>query len=158
MNMQPIVLLIDDERRSGGWLGRIVRLAGYICYQVESGLEALNLLEKKEVHVVMSDVDLPDMDFADFVRAVKIKRNYVEVIMLTTHASVHEAIKAIKSGAFEYLIKGTDNDVLLPLLAKANENVCSHFESFQCDSHDDVLWSGFNNKCEHEESRLPRKN
>ena len=75
MNIQPTVLLIDDERRSGGWLGRIVRLAGYICYQVENGLEALNLLEKEEIHVVMSDVDLPDMDFADFVRTVKTKKS-----------------------------------------------------------------------------------
>ncbi|NHA02825.1 response regulator [Mucilaginibacter sp. HC2] len=131
MNIQSTVLLIDDERRSGGWLGRILRLAGYICYRVESGLEALSLLEKEEIHVVMSDVDLPDMDFADFVRTVKIKKSYVEVIMLTTHASVHEAVKAIKSGAFNYLVKGLDNDVLLPLLAQAKENACAHYELSQ---------------------------
>jgi DNA-binding NtrC family response regulator len=130
MNIQPTVLLIDDERRSGGWLGRIVRLAGYTCYQVESGSEALQLLENETIHVVMSDVDLPDMDFTDFVKMTKIKKPYVEVILLTTHGNIHEAIRAIKSGAFEYLIKGADNDVLLPLLAEANENACMHYESF----------------------------
>jgi DNA-binding NtrC family response regulator len=130
MNIQPTVLLIDDERRSGGWLGRIVRLAGYVCHQVESGLEGLSLLEKEKIQVVMSDVDLPDMDFTDFVKTVKVKKPYVEVILLTTHGSIHEAIRAIKSGAFDYLIKGTDNDVLLPMLAEANENACKHCESF----------------------------
>lgn len=116
MNIQPTVLLIDDERRSGGWLGRIVRLAGYICYQVESGLEALILLEKEKIQVVMSDVDLPDMDFADFVKTVKIKKPYVEVILLTNHGNIHDAIRAIKSGASDYLIKGKDNvDIPGPL-------------------------------------------
>ena len=116
MNIQPTVLLIDDERRSGGWLGRIVRLAGYICYQVESGLEALILLEKEKIQVVMSDVDLPDMDFADFVKTVKIKKPYVEVTLLTNHGNIHDAIRAIKSGAFDYLIKGKDNvDIPGPL-------------------------------------------
>lgn len=130
MSMQPTILLIDDERRSGGWLGRIVRLAGYVCHQVESGLEGISLLEREKIQVVMSDVDLPDMDFTDFVKTVKVKKPYVEVILLTTHGSIHEAIRAIKSGAFDYLIKGTDNDVLLPMLAEANENACKHYESF----------------------------
>jgi two-component system NtrC family response regulator len=130
MNTQPTVLLIDDERRSGGWLGRIVRLAGYDCHQVENGFEGLRLLEKEKIQVVMSDVDLPDMDFTDFVKTVKTKKPYVEVILLTTHCSIHEAVRAIKSGAFDYLIKGTDNDVLLPLLAEANENACIHYDSF----------------------------
>lgn len=129
MNIQPTVLLIDDERKSGGWLGRIVRLAGYTCYQVESGSEALQLLEKEIVHVVMSDVDLPDMDFTDFVKSAKSTKPYTEVILLTTHGSIHEAIRAIKSGAFEYLIKGAQNDILLPLLAEANQHACMHYES-----------------------------
>ncbi|MDB5148658.1 MAG: Response regulator receiver protein, partial [Mucilaginibacter sp.] len=75
-----------------------------------------------------------------------------------THGSIYEAVRAIKSGAFEYLIKGADNDVLLPLLAKANENASSHFESFQYGSNGDVLCPDLNNDCEHEKLRLLRKN
>jgi DNA-binding NtrC family response regulator len=126
MNIQPSVLLIDDERRSGGWLGRILRLAGYACYQVETGLEGLNVLEKEKIKVVMSDVDLPDMDFTDFVKTVKVKKPHVEVILLTRHGSIYEAVRAIKSGAFHYLIKGKDNDSILPLLEEANKNACVH--------------------------------
>lgn len=121
MNTQPSVLLIDDERKSGGWLGRILRLAGYTCRQTESGSEGIRLLEKEKIQVVMSDVDIPDMDFTDFVKTVKEKRPYVEVILLTTHPSVFEAISAIKSGACDYLVKGRDNDVILPVLAQARE-------------------------------------
>jgi two-component system NtrC family response regulator len=127
--MQPSVLIIDDERKSGGWLGRIVRLAGYICHVVESGLDGLKLLEKEKIQVVMSDVDLPDMDFTDFVKTVKVKKPYVEVILLTTHGSIYDAIRAIKSGAFNYLIKGRDNEAILSLLAEANENACLHYEA-----------------------------
>jgi two-component system NtrC family response regulator len=130
MNTQPSVLLVDDESRSGGWLGRFLRMAGYVCHHVESGLEGLSLLEKEKIQVVMSDVNLPDMDFTDFVKTVKVKRNYVEVILLTDHGSIYEAIRAIKSGAFDYLIKGRDNDALLSVLASANENTCTHCQSF----------------------------
>lgn len=130
MNTQPSILLVDDESRSGGWLGRFLRMAGYICHHVESGLEGLRLLEKEKIQVVMSDVNLPDMDFTDFVKTVKVKRNYVEVILLTEHGSIYEAIRAIKSGAFDYLVKGRDNDALLSVLAKANENACTHRQSF----------------------------
>ena len=130
MNIQPSVLLIEDERRSGGWLGRFLRMAGYVCCQVESGSEGLNLLEKEKIQVVMSDVDLPDMDFTDFVKTVKVKKTYVEVILLTEHGSIYEAIRAIKSGAFDYLIKGRDNDALLSVLARANENARTHYQSF----------------------------
>jgi two-component system NtrC family response regulator len=121
MNTQPSILLIDDERKSGGWLGRILRLAGYVCRQAENGLEGLRLLEKEKIQVVMSDVDIPDMDFTDFVKTVKKKKPYVEVILLTTHPSVFEAIRAIKSGACDYLVKGRDNDVILPVLAQAKK-------------------------------------
>src|SRR5476651_2475934 len=117
MDIQPSVLLIDDERTSGGWLGRILRLAGYACHQVETGSEGISLLEKEKIQVVMSDVDLPDMDFTDFVKTVKVKKPHVEVILLTRHGSIYEAIRAIKCGAFHYLIKGRDNDAILPLLA-----------------------------------------
>ncbi|WP_426667439.1 response regulator [Mucilaginibacter sp. McL0603] len=121
MNTQSPILLIDDERRSGGWLGRILRLAGYTCRQAESGSEGIRLLEREKIQVVMSDVDLPDMDFTDFVKTVKKKKPFVEVILLTTHPSVFEAIRAIKSGACDYLVKGRDNDVILTVLAQAKE-------------------------------------
>ena len=87
------------------------------------------IIGKSIVQVEMSNVDLPDMDFTDFVKTAKAKKPYIKVILLTTHGSIHEAIRAFKSGVFEYLTKGADNDVPFPLLAGASENACIHYES-----------------------------
>jgi two-component system NtrC family response regulator len=126
MNKQPSVLLVEDERRSGGWLNRFLQHAGYRCYQADSGLAGIHLLEKEKIQVVISDVELPDMDFTDFVKTVKSKNPYVEVIFIAAHGSIYQAVRAIKSGAFNYLVKGRNDDVILPLLAEANEHACTH--------------------------------
>ncbi len=130
-NMQPSLLLVEDEFGSGGWLGRFLRHAGYRCYEADNGAAGLSLLEKEKIQIVISDIALPDMDFTDFVKTVKSRKPYVEVIFLAAHGSIYDAVQAIKSGAFNYLIKGRANDTLLPLLAEANEIVADHEQSYQ---------------------------
>jgi len=126
MNMKPSLLLVEDERRSGGWLNRFSQHVAYRCYQADSGLAGIHLLEKEKIQVVISDVVLPDMDFTDYVKTVKSKKPYVEVIFLAAHGSIYPAISAIKSGTFNYLVRGRNDEVLLPLLAEANEHACTH--------------------------------
>ena len=127
----PSLLLVEEERESGSWLGRFLQHAGYRCYQAADGAAGLSLLEKEKIQIVVSDIKLPDMDFTDFVKTVKNKKPYVEVILLATQGSVYEAVRAIKSGAFNYLVRGRNDDALLPVLAEANKIVTDHERSYR---------------------------
>ena len=130
MNKQASVLLVEDEKRSGGWLNRFLQHAGYKCHLADNGLAGISLLEKEKIQVVISDVELPDMDFTDFVKTVKVKKPYVEVIFLAAHGSIYEAVRAIRSGAFNYLVRGRNDDALLPTLFEANKLVFSHEQHY----------------------------
>ena len=80
-----------------------------------SGLEALEKLGHKESHVevVILDVKMPGMDGIETLREIKRKYPLVEVVMLTGHATVETAIEGMRLGAFDYLMKPCDMEVLV---------------------------------------------
>ncbi|RVU00759.1 sigma-54-dependent Fis family transcriptional regulator [Mucilaginibacter limnophilus] len=113
------VLIIDDEKQLNGLLSRIIGLEGYTVLQAYTGKEALKLLLNEDIEVVISDVKLPDVNGIELVKKVKEVRPYAEVINLTAFGNIADGVTAIKNGAFDYLVKGDDNDKIIPLLSKA---------------------------------------
>ncbi len=79
------------------------------------------MLEKSEVQVVISDVKLPDANGVELTHEIKTRFPYTEVIVLTAFGTIADGVKAIKNGAFDYLVKGNDNERIIPLLNKAIE-------------------------------------
>ena len=73
-----------------------------------SGDQALEMLRKHPVHVVILDVKMPGMDGVATLREIKRQFPMVEVIMLTGHATVESAIEGLKAGAADYLMKPAD--------------------------------------------------
>ncbi len=125
-NVERSLLIVEDERRSGGWLSRFLRHAGFHCYNAESASAGIELLEKEKIEVVVGNIELLDMDFTCFVHTVKSRKPNVAVIFLTEHGSIYQAVKAIRSGALNYLVLGRDYDALLPALFEAGELVLSN--------------------------------
>jgi len=119
--MQKIVLIIDDEVKLRGLLSRIIEMEGYKVLQAGTGKEGLKILANEVAHVVLSDVKLPDINGVELVKQVKDKAPYAEVICLTAYGTIQDGVAAIKNGAFDYIIKGDDNDKILPLVSKAFE-------------------------------------
>lgn len=119
--MKPNILIIDDETKLSALLSRIIELEGYRTFQAASAKEGLKLLAQETIHVVLSDVKLPDGSGVELVKQIKEKKPYIEVICLTAYGTIHDGVAAIKNGAFDYITKGDDNDKILPLLAKATE-------------------------------------
>lgn len=114
-------LLVDDEQPFVEALARRLRQRDYTVACAFSGTEALNLLERNDtIDVVVLDVKMPDPDGIKTVEALKKKYPLVEVVMLTGQATVHSAIDALKFGAFDYLTKPCDLNVLI---SKAKEAV-----------------------------------
>jgi len=119
--MPATILIIDDERKLNDLLSRIIGLEGFKVVQAFTGKEGINLLEKEDVLVVLSDVKLPDVNGVDLVATIKGKKPYVEVINLTAYGTINDGVKSIKNGAFNYIVKGDDNDKIIPLLNQAVE-------------------------------------
>jgi two-component system NtrC family response regulator len=115
------ILLIDDEEKLRALLKRIISLEGFIIYEANSLKTANKILEKENIDVVLCDVKLPDGNGVAFTQQTKTKFPAVEIILLTAYGNIADGVQAIKNGAFDYIIKGDDNDKIIPLLNRAIE-------------------------------------
>ncbi len=118
--MTPI-LIIDDEPTLRALMARVLELEGFQVFQSSSLRDAWKLLQKELVHVVVSDVKLPDGNGVDFTLKVKTDFPAVEVIVLTAFGTIEDGVRAIKNGAFDYLTKGDHQEKIIPLVHKASE-------------------------------------
>lgn len=117
------ILIVDDEEKLRSLLARLIRLEGYTVIETGNLKSAFKAIEKEDPDVILCDVKLPDGNGVDFTREVKSKNPIIEIILLTAYGNIHDGIQAMKNGAFDYIIKGDDNDKVIPLLNKAIEKV-----------------------------------
>jgi len=117
------VLIIDDEEKLRQLLKRIVSLEGFNVLEAGNLKSAAKILDKESIDVVLCDVKLPDGNGIDFVKEIKKKYSLVEIILLTAYGNVPDGVLAMRNGAFDYLMKGDDNDKIIPLLNRALEKV-----------------------------------
>lgn len=117
------ILIIDDEEKLRSLLARLIRLEGYTVIEAGNLKSALKAIEKEEPDVILCDVKLPDGNGVDFISEIKAKTSIIEIILLTAYGNIPDGIQAMKNGAFDYIIKGDDNDKVIPLLNKAIEKV-----------------------------------
>lgn len=115
------VLIIDDEENLRSLLARVIGLEGYPVSEASSAKAGLKWLEKETTSVVICDVKLPDGNGVELTSKIKSLQPWTEVIVLTAFGTIQDGVKAIKNGAFDYLIKGEHQEKLLPLVSKACE-------------------------------------
>ncbi|WP_316831965.1 sigma-54 dependent transcriptional regulator [Pedobacter aquatilis] len=121
--MENTVLIIDDEPKILGLLSRIIELEGFKVLQAATGKSGLRMVKSEEVHVVISDVKLPDYNGVELVSAIKEIKPFIEIINLTAFGTINDGVQAMRNGAFDYIVKGDDNDKIIPLLCKAVDKV-----------------------------------
>jgi two-component system NtrC family response regulator len=113
------LLIIDDEERLRNLLARILQLEGYEVLVASTGKEGLKKLQQEAIPVVISDVKLPDINGIELTSQIKTSFPATEIIVLTAFGTINDGVKAIKSGAFDYITKGDDNEKIIPLVSKA---------------------------------------
>ncbi len=109
------LLLVDDETAFLDAMARRLKKRDYEIFTAVSGMDAMEFLSKdgEQVEVVILDVKMPGMDGIETLAEIKRKFPLVEVVMLTGHATVASAIDGMKQGAFDYLMKPCDMDLLV---------------------------------------------
>ena len=106
------ILVVDDEVQIRTLLSRMLELEGYEVCQAGDCRTALKQLELQSPDVALCDVFLPDGNGVDLVSSIKKTAPNVEIILLTAHGNIPDGVQAIKNGAFDYITKGDDNNVL----------------------------------------------
>ena len=117
----PTILLIDDEEKLRSLLARLISLEGMDIVQAGDCKTAIKKLELQEFDVILCDVKLPDGNGVELVNVIKQKQPQSEVILLTAFGNIPDGVQAIKNGAFDYIVKGDDNNKIIPLLHRALE-------------------------------------
>ncbi|MDI6034808.1 sigma-54 dependent transcriptional regulator [Flavobacterium sp. LB2P84] len=117
------ILIIDDEQKLRGLLARIIKSEGFEVLEAPDLKTGFKKLEHNDIDVVLCDVKLPDGNGVDFVQKIKRSFPLVEVILLTAFGKISDGVQAMKNGAFDYIVKGDDNEKIIPLLYKALEKV-----------------------------------
>ncbi len=115
------ILIIDDDNDFRALLVRIISKEGFVVFDADDAASGLKILQKEEIRVVLSDVNLPDANGVELVQTIKSKHSLTEIIVITSFGSIEDGVKSIKNGAFDYLVKGQDNQKIIPLLNKAIE-------------------------------------
>ena len=115
------LLIIDDEPQLRNMLQRLFAGEGYQVTTAEDGAHGLKQVKSHDFDVVLCDVRLPDANGVELSKAIKALRPATDVIVLTAFGNIQDAVQAMRNGASHYLVKGDDNDKLIPTLAQAAE-------------------------------------
>lgn len=112
------ILLVDDEENARIALAKILAREGYEVATAGNGYEALNYLREKDAELVITDINMPEMNGMVFLR--ELNRDYpaCSVIMITAYGEVESYIEAMNLGAFEYINKPVKIDELKKIIRK----------------------------------------
>lgn len=134
------ILIVEDSEITRKSLEHNLRQNGFDCLVAEDGVEALEIIKRHEVDLVLSDQQMPRMDGIELLREIKARYPEMPFILLTAHGSVTKAVISIKQGADDYLEKPCEPDNLIATirrslsyrrLSEANkklrEQLCSQF-------------------------------
>ncbi len=105
LNNTPVILIADDEPEICDALARIVKRRGYLPKIAADGREALEVVQSSRVDVLLADLRMPRMDGMELLKAAKTVDPDLEVIMLTGHGTVEDAVEALKVGAYDFISK-----------------------------------------------------
>jgi DNA-binding NtrC family response regulator len=99
------LLIVDDEQTIRKLCITVGEALGFICLEAESGEAALALLEEQPVHMILSDMVMPNMSGLEFLEKAKKVLPRTEVALMTGHGSIETAVQAMRLGAYDYITK-----------------------------------------------------
>jgi two-component system response regulator AtoC len=99
------ILVVDDERVMRDSLSEWLREDGYEVVAVEDGAQALNKVHSEKWDVLLVDLKMPGMDGIEVLTEVKKFDQDIPVIIMTAYATVDSAVRAMKEGAYDYIVK-----------------------------------------------------
>jgi len=117
------LLIVDDELGMRQFLTHLLQREGHVVRVAENAGEALAQLRQQPPDLIISDIRMPDMNGVELLRAARELLPDVEVIMMTAFANVDTAREAFLLGAYDFVQKPFDNDLLKETVTRALEKI-----------------------------------
>ena len=119
--MNKSILIIEDDKGARMALSKAIEKMGYEVLQAGSGEKALEHLKKKNIKLVLCDIRLPGMDGLEVLHHIKESRPNLNVVMMTAFGTIEKAVKAIKSGAMDFIEKPLDLEIIRNIINNASK-------------------------------------
>lgn len=116
------ILIADDEKNIRSGLALAFEDEGYDTLEAEDGLKAWELINKKQVDLVITDLRMPGLSGFELLKKITSAYPVLPVIVLTGHGSIEDAVKAMHDGAIDFFTKPVDLDHLILTAGKALEH------------------------------------
>lgn len=116
------VLAVDDDETSLGYLSELLSLSGFNPILAGSGEEALEHFAKYQPDIVLSDIQMPGMDGMKLLKTIRELDESTPVILITGHGEVDNAIRALRLGAYDFLLKPINTEILISTVERAAEH------------------------------------
>jgi two-component system response regulator PilR (NtrC family) len=117
------LLIVDDELGMRQFLTHLFQREGHTVRLAENGREAMTMIQQQAPDLIISDIRMPDMNGVDLLRAARELHPEVEIIMMTAFANVDTAREAFLLGAYDFVQKPFDNDLLKETVTRALEKI-----------------------------------
>ncbi|OGU05937.1 MAG: sigma-54-dependent Fis family transcriptional regulator [Geobacteraceae bacterium GWC2_58_44] len=115
------LLMVEDDHLLGELMRESLEEAGYRVRLARNGAQALEAVTEESFDLVLQDIQLPDADGLDLLDQILHRQPHCQALVMTAYATVEKAVKAMKIGAFDFLIKPFSMDVLFLKLEKVLE-------------------------------------
>jgi YesN/AraC family two-component response regulator len=116
------ILIVDDEEVSLSSVRRLLRWRGIRDVEIcDNGKDAISRIREIEFDIVLLDLLMPEVDGLQVLEAAKPYRPHTEFVILTAVDDIPTTVKAIRLGAYDYLVKPVDNDLLFLAIERAYE-------------------------------------
>ncbi len=119
--MNYTVLVVDDDKLVNEFLVETLQRCGYSCQAVYSGEEALTILKKRQFDIVLADLKMKEIDGITLLRHTKELYPDTVYIIMTAYGTVETAVKAIKLGAYDFLLKPVLPETIEHILNRVTE-------------------------------------
>ncbi|MBL1277192.1 MAG: sigma-54-dependent Fis family transcriptional regulator [Ectothiorhodospiraceae bacterium] len=115
---KTVILVVEDDADLQAALCDTLALAGYSTETANEGGEALEILARRDVDMVITDIQMPGMDGHELLKQIKIQWQDLPVMLMTAYGSIQMAVEAMRDGAVDYLSKPFEAEVLATMVSR----------------------------------------
>lgn len=122
MSEKPKILIVDDEMIMRDSLTAWLEEDDFNPITAESGMQALEILDKDKPEVILLDIKMPRMDGITLLKKLKEKYEDIPVVIITAYATIENAVESMKEGAYDYVMKPFPPEKISYLLKRIIEH------------------------------------